>query len=106
MHMCEALRTAVELRAVLSLLYVLPKTALFCVDGGELERAVEVYALASRHPGVSRLRWFEDVCGRYLTLIANTLPPEVVKAMQDRGRARDLETTAVDLLVELEDEKE
>ena len=46
-------------------------------------------------------RWFEDVAGRHIAAVAATLPPEVVTAAQERGRARDLEATVAELLVEL-----
>ena len=73
-------------------------------DQGEKERAVEPYALASRYPFVANLRWFEDIAGRHIAAVAATLPPDVVAAAQERGRARDLEATVVELLVELEGE--
>ena len=69
---------------------------------GERERAVEVYALASRHPFVANSRWFYDVFGRHIEALAATLPPEVAEAARERGRARDLEATVKELLVELE----
>jgi len=50
---------------------------------------------------VANSRWFEDVAGRHIAAVAATLPPEVVTAAQERGRARDLEATVAELLVEL-----
>jgi hypothetical protein len=63
---------------------------------------VELYALASRHPYVANSRWFEDVVGKHVTAAAAALPAEVVTAARERGRARDLEATAGELLAELE----
>jgi predicted ATPase/DNA-binding SARP family transcriptional activator len=80
----------------------LPLIALLLVDRGEAERAVELYALASRHPYVANARPFEDIAGRDIAAAARTLPPEVVEAAQARGRARDLEATVRELLAELE----
>ena len=57
-----------------------------------------LYALASRYPLVTNSRWFDDVAGRDISAVAETLPPNVVVAAQDRGRARDLWTTAEELL--------
>jgi hypothetical protein len=71
-------------------------------DRGEKERAVELYGLASRYEFVANSRWFEDVAGRRIAAFAATLPPEVVAAAQKRGRARDLDATAKELLAELE----
>lgn len=36
--------------------------------------------------------------------VAATLPPDVVAAAQERGRARDLDATVAELLVELENQ--
>ena len=46
--------------------------------------------------------WFEDVYGKQIAAAAKGLPPEVVAAAQERGRARDLWATAEELLEELE----
>ena len=46
-------------------------------------------------------RWFELVFGRHIAAVAATLPPEVAEAARERGRARDLEATIQELLVEL-----
>jgi hypothetical protein len=62
---------------------------------------VEIYALASRYPYVANSQWFEDIAGKQITAVAATLPPEVVAAAQERGRARDLQETVAELLVEL-----
>ncbi len=77
--------------------------ALWLADRGEPERAVEIYALASRHPYVSNSRWFEDVAGRPMAEVAASLPPDVVAAAQARGRARDVNATVKELLVALAD---
>jgi hypothetical protein len=37
----------------------------------------------------------------FIATVAATLPPEVVAAAQERGRARDLDATVAELLVEL-----
>ena len=66
-------------------------------------RAVELYALASRYPFVANSRWFEDVAGKHIAAVAATLPPEVVAAAQERGKARDLWATAEEMLKELQD---
>ena len=73
-------------------------------DRGEKERAVELYALASRNPYVGNCRWFEDVAGNQIAAIAATLPPAVVTAAQVRGKTREWRATAKELLEELEGE--
>jgi predicted ATPase len=97
----EAMQIAAESDDVLQFKYMLPAMALFMIDQEERELAVELYALASRYAYVANSRWFEDVFGRHMAAVAATLPPEVVAAAEERGRARDLEATAKELLVEL-----
>jgi predicted ATPase len=138
-HFYEALQIAAAIRSFTTLLAVLPPIALMLLVQGEKERAVKLYALASRYPAVANSRLFKDVAGRYIAslprevkeravelyalasrypAVANsrllkdffgrligaavaTLPPDVVAAAQARGRARDLEATVAELLVEL-----
>jgi DNA-binding SARP family transcriptional activator/predicted ATPase len=102
-HICATLRIAAELPVVMFLsLDVVPAVALLLADRGEAARAVELYALASCYPQVANSRWHEDVVGRHIATAAETLPPEVVAAAQERGRGRDLEATVKELLAELE----
>jgi predicted ATPase/DNA-binding SARP family transcriptional activator len=97
----EALQTITETRAFMPLMVVMPGITLLLADQGEKQRAVELYALASRYPFVANSRWFEDVVGRHIAAVAATLPPDVVAVAQARGQARDLEATVGELLVEL-----
>ena len=110
-HLAEALQMTVEGRLWFLLLELLPAMALLLADtrgpaSPDVERAVELYALASRYPYVANSRWFEDVAGREIAAAAATLPPDVVAAAQERGRARDLWATAEELLAELEETQE
>jgi DNA-binding SARP family transcriptional activator/predicted ATPase len=100
-HLCHALELAAESGVVLPLLWALPAMALVLAGEGENERAVELYALASRYPLVAQSRWFEDVAGNALAEVAATLPAERVAILQERGRTRNLEATAAELLAEL-----
>ncbi len=101
-HLLNALQIAVDVGAMPPLLWALPAAALLLVDGGEQERAVELYALASRYPLVAESCWFEDVVGQQIASIATTLPPERVAAIEEIGRTRDLEATTRELITELE----
>jgi tetratricopeptide (TPR) repeat protein len=103
-HLGEALRMGVTTGGFAALITALPATALLLADGGEPERSVELYALASRHPYVACSRWFEDVAGRQIAAAAAALSPEVVAEAQERGRARALQATAEELLAELEEQ--
>jgi predicted ATPase/DNA-binding SARP family transcriptional activator len=97
----EGLAPALARDSYLSYLYGLPPAAALMVAEGQIERAVELYALALQQPFVSSSRCYEDVVGRQIDAAAATLPPEVVAAARERGQARDLETTVRELVDEL-----
>jgi hypothetical protein len=99
-RLVEILQLTIEKDFVEPLWYIFPLVALLMNDQGEPERAVELYALASRVPFVANSRWFEDVAGRHITTAAKNLPPKVVAAAKARGRERDLWETAAELLAE------
>jgi predicted ATPase len=100
-HLCEALGITADIGAFMPFLYGLPAAALLLADQGQAEWAVELYAMASRYGFVANSRWFEDVAGKHLTGVAAALPPEAVAAALLRGRARDVEATVKELLIEL-----
>lgn len=70
------------------------------MDAGEVERAIELYALACRLPMVEKSQWHQDVVGRHIAAAGDTLPPQVVEDAQVRGRALDLWRTVDELLEE------
>ena len=82
--------------------HALPVVALLLADEGQVERAVELYALVSQSPLVANSRWFDDVAGKHIAAAAEGLPPGGVAAAQERGRARDLWETARELRAEFE----
>ena len=96
----DELRKAVQGQAFLPLLWGLPALALLLAS--KSERAVELYALALRYSLIANSRWFEDVVGCHIAAVAETLSPEAVAAAKERARARDLEATVKELLIELE----
>jgi tetratricopeptide (TPR) repeat protein len=100
-YLVEALEIVLEIGAYIPLLFLLPIVPVLLADVGEVERAVEIYALAERHPFVSNSVLFEDIAGRHIGTAAATLPPEVVEAARARGRGRDMWATAAELLEEL-----
>ncbi len=56
-----------------------------------------------RHTGSwSNSRWFEDTVGQQVEAVAAGLPADLVAALRDRGRERDLGATVDELLAELE----
>jgi hypothetical protein len=102
-HLAEALQLAVEKRAFFPLIHALPVFSLLLVDAGQVARAVELYALASRYGFVANSQLFQDMAGRHIASTAESLAPDVLDAAQERGRARDLWKTAAELLAELEE---
>jgi hypothetical protein len=100
-HFCRALRGGIRAQAGKLLADTLAPIALLLADRGEAGRALELYALASRHAHVACSRWFEDMFGRHIAAATAALPPDAVVAAQERGRAGDLYATAAELLAEL-----
>jgi predicted ATPase len=98
----EALRIGVRIRSFILLMLALPATALLLAEQDECERAVELYALASRYPAVANSRWYEDVAGKPIAAVGADLPQEVVIAARERGCVLDLWATATELLADLE----
>jgi tetratricopeptide (TPR) repeat protein len=100
-HLRHALELAQETGVVPPLLWALPAMALLLAAKGEIERAVELYALASRYPMVAKSRWFADVVGYQIAAAVAILPAERVAIAERRGQARDLEAAVAELLAEL-----
>jgi len=101
----EGLRAIVGIEAHASSRYSLSLASLVLADQGDVERAIELYALAMRYPAAANSRYWEAVAGKHIAALAATLPPKIVAAAQERGRARDLETTVTELLMELEEDQ-
>ena len=100
-HLFESLQISSEIGVFQWYVLPLSAIAILLADLDERVQAVELYALACRYPLVANSRWFELVFGRHIAAVAATLPPEVAEAARERGRARDLEATIQELLVEL-----
>ena len=102
--LAKALRIGAESNYIESYVYALPGIALLLAKQGKIERAVELYALtSSQYLLVAKSHWFEDVVGqRVASAAAATLPPDVIAAAQARGRARDVQATVKEMLVEFE----
>lgn len=100
-HLYEALRLGVEANAFLPITITLSGIALLLVRKGDLEVAIELWTLLSRYPLISAGQLFEDTVGRKLADAAAALPPETVAAAEERGLARQLNTTAAEMLAKL-----
>jgi len=82
-------------------LHVLLGPARLLARDGDVERAVELAALALHDPAS-----IEETKGKAQVLLDELqaeLPPAVFVAAQERGRARDLDATVAELLAELEE---
>jgi predicted ATPase/DNA-binding SARP family transcriptional activator len=100
-HIKEALQIGAELQTLMPVLYALPAAARLLICEGAEERAVEVYACASRYEFVSNSRWFHDLVGEAISSASAQLPAEVVAEAQAKGQAKNWDVMAVDLLAEL-----
>ena len=104
-HLGEALGVAGHVRDYETFMFqmiMVLATALLLADVGQTERAVELYALASRYPLMANSRLVEDLAGREMAAVAARLPADVAAAAEARGRAGDLEATLAGLAAELE----
>jgi tetratricopeptide (TPR) repeat protein len=97
-HLSTTLEWAGRNHQFYELMVALAGIALLLADEGEAERAVELYALASRYPLVANSIWFEEVIGREIAAVAAQLPPQAAQAARALGRAADLWQTAAECL--------
>jgi predicted ATPase/transcriptional regulator with XRE-family HTH domain len=100
-ELLEAIQIAAMRHAFLAVLLALPAVALMLAEQGRKERAVELYALAWRHPVIAGAQGFIDSFGRRLDAVAADLLPSVAAAAQARGQRLDLWETAAALEAEL-----
>jgi tetratricopeptide (TPR) repeat protein len=97
----EALQLSYRTEHFFLQIRALSAAALCLIDRGEVVMAVELYALASRYPIVANSSWCEDVFGAEIAAISATLPREVVETTEERGQARGLYDTVVEIVGEL-----
>ena len=100
-HLAEALRLGREQDSWPPVVLALPAIALLWPTGERQNVQSSCTPWPRTFPYEPNSRWFEDVAGREIDALAATLPPEVVAAAQERGRARDLWATVEELLGEL-----
>jgi predicted ATPase/predicted Ser/Thr protein kinase len=73
--------------------------AALLAEQDDKEKALELLALVTNHR--FSWQWAKDQAAPLIAQLEAELPPEVVEAAHDRGRARDLDATVVELLDEL-----
>ena len=92
-HIREALKLMYSDINLLLTLYEISAVALLLANQGETEFAVELYALASRHPFVANSIWFQDIYGKPIQAASVSLSPETITAAQARGRSLEIQDT-------------
>jgi hypothetical protein len=83
---------------------VLPMVSVLLAEEGNVslkERAVEFYALANNQLFVANSPFYEDIAGKHIAAATASFPPDVVAAVQERGRAFGWWETVEGLLEEL-----
>jgi tetratricopeptide (TPR) repeat protein len=100
-NLADALRVALKYRHDFASTHVLVGAALLAAEERNGARAVELWALASQAPMIAASRIYQDLYGKRIAAIAETLPPDVVAAAEERGRARDMWAALEELLAEL-----
>jgi tetratricopeptide (TPR) repeat protein len=101
-HVHEALQIPFEDKDPGSIKLMLSAVALLKAKSGEVERAVEIHALAATFPWVTKGQFYLDIFGKPIAEASTHLPPEVIESAQERGRNLDPMETARELLAELE----
>jgi predicted ATPase/DNA-binding SARP family transcriptional activator len=96
----HALQTAAEMDALPSALHVLAEIAALVTAEGRGGRSLELLTLVLHHPASWQVT--KDKAAARIAALKAELPPDVVAAARERGRARHLEPTLAELLEELE----
>jgi DNA-binding SARP family transcriptional activator/predicted ATPase len=97
----EALGISITNRTILPLLLALTVTAKLLLEENEVERAIELYALALQDPIVANSIWWRDAVGLHIENAAANFSREHSEAARDSGRKLELWHTCAGLLEEL-----
>ncbi|MBI5029356.1 MAG: tetratricopeptide repeat protein [Chloroflexi bacterium] len=89
-YLAEACHLTIKFHQYFMPVYVLIGAAMFAVEEGNGERAVELWARVCQVPTVAQSRLYQDMFGKRIAAIAATLSREKIAAAEERGRARDL----------------
>ena len=102
-NLYEAMQLIVDFKGIWGASWTLPWVALYLAKRGDIERAVEVYAMASKLPMVANSKWFPEVVEKEIVASCVNLSPEAIAAAKDRGKKADIFATVADLLEELKE---
>ena len=84
-HIWNGLNIGMQISSAMVHLYSLGAAALYLAEQGNLEGAVEIYALASRYPEIANSQWQKDVVEGPLNKLVASLPPDIAAQAQQRG---------------------
>ena len=96
----EALTIVSETHEYVSAMNILACALLIYLEKNQLERGVELYALASRYPYFTNTAYLQELVNPPYAALSSTLPPAVLAAAEQRGQQRELWATIDELLVE------
>ncbi len=102
-YLCEGYRTAFGMLGMVTVLVGLATYMNLLADEGRLERAVEIGVLLQKYPLTGKTFSDRPVYAARLEKIRAALPPEVADEAEARGRQRDLQETAAEILAEYEE---
>jgi len=102
-YLCQNLRTTSIVFGHVTLLFCLMVYVHLVADEGQLERAVELNALLEKYPLIQTSSGIRGIYAWDWTETKTMLSPEVAAEAEARGRARDLQETAAEILAELEE---
>lgn len=100
-HIRDGLKIGLQIGSAMVHLYSLGAAALYLAGQGDLERGVEIYALARRYPWIAKSKWHQEFIEAPLSAMTASLSPEIITAAQVRGQERDLEATVQELFAQL-----
>lgn len=100
LHLIEALEIILNTHGMFSAYICLPACAVGLSKSGRLEKALEVQAMMVRYPAIANSSYYEDVCWRQFAALIENIPTEVLQITKDKGKNRDLFTTAEELMNE------
>ena len=99
-YLRQALEATMSVRAIAPALLTVVGIAALLMSEGKRERALELLALVLSHRAT--WQWTKDRAAPLVAKLEAELSPHLFVAAQERGRARDLDTTMTELLAALE----
>ena len=91
LHLQEGTLIAAEAGSWQAKVEILANAARVIAEQGNLEWAIEHYALATRHPYLGNSRFWWDVAGKRITELSAGLSNHVREAAEQRGKLLDLD---------------